>query len=131
MGAEAHATRLLDFLNGPDNELDAKVVVDSELKAAFPISDTVVSVTVDGCSCSLLEGLGQGGRTPAEAHVAGPGYTFRRGLAAAAMAFGGVRLRVVGGVACDEGAPRVTKLGHFLRFGLMPTDRFVDIQPEF
>lgn len=127
VGAEANAIRLLSLLNGPSNELDARLILDDALKVPFPSTDTVVSVTIHGCSCALLEGLGYSGGAPVEAHVAGPGYVFRRVLADATIAFAGVRLLVVKRGVHAVGPPRVTRLGHFLRFGLMPDDRFIDI----
>lgn len=130
IGAAADSTRLLSLLNGPNNELDALLVADGAITSAFPRADVVVSVTLGGCSCVLLEGLGHTGRKRSDAHVAGPGYAFRRGLAAAAMAFGGVRLLVASPGVCHEGSLRVANLGHFLRFGLMPDDWLIAITPE-
>lgn len=128
IGAEADPTSLLSILNGPGNEVEARVV--SELNDSFPQTDTVVRVTIDGCSCALLKGLGLAGRAPREAHVAGPGYTFRRALAAATVAFGGVRLLVQANDPSSEGQVRIARLGKFLRFGLMPDDRLIEILPD-
>lgn len=130
IGAAADSARLLSLLNGPNNELDAKLVADGAITAAFPRADAVVSVTLGGCSCVLLEGLGHYGRMRSDAHVAGPGYAFRRGLAVAAMAFGGVRLLVMKPGVCHEGSLRVASLGQFLRFGLMPDDWMIAVTPE-
>lgn len=127
IGAAVDASRLLRILSGPNEELDAQLVVDDRRKAAFPSADSVVSVTLEGCSCALLKGLGHADRSPSDAHVAGPGYAFRRGLAAAAMAFGGVRLLIAEPGVYREGPVRAAKLGQFLRFGLMPDDWLIRI----
>jgi hypothetical protein len=127
VGAEAAAFPLLEMLTGRHNELDVAVVNETEQVPAGAPADTVVRVTLDGCSCSLLQGLGS---LPGnEAHVAGPGYVFRSVIAAAVLRFGGVRLRIVKGGVPSEAAPRVTRLQDFLRFGLLPTDTFIAIVP--
>ena len=128
VGAEGDAVQLLGMLGGSHNELDASLASDAE-SSTFPSTDTVVRVTLGGCSCALLKGLGSAGRSSDDAHVAGPGYAFRRGIAAVALACGGARLRIVrGGQAC-ESPPRVASLGDFLRFGLTPRDAFIAIVP--
>jgi len=130
IGAEADPASLLSILNGPENEVEARVVSHEELIEPFPRADTVVRVTINGCSCVLLRGPGLAGQASRDAHVAGPGYAFRRGLAAATVAFGGIRLLVQANSAAAKKRVRVARLGHFLRFGLMPDDRLIAIVPD-
>lgn len=132
VGATAESAKLREILESADAALDTHVLPDAEMLRRFPVRDAVVCVTLNGCSCALLEGLGQAGRLNVDAHVAGPGYGFRRALAAAALRFGGVRL-VTYSTSCtrvlaDELPRRSTTLSAFLRFGLQSDDGLVCIR---
>jgi hypothetical protein len=128
IGAEAEADRLLSLFNGPNNELDAVVEGETTLLEWFPAGHSVVRVTLDGCSCALLRGLGHHSvATSTEAHVAGPGYAFRRGIAAAAVAYGGIRLMIHQAGGRPVHGLRVASLGQFLRFGLVANDGLIAI----
>lgn len=129
IGARAEGFRLLGLLSGPHHELDVQLVEDQQLRRWFPENESVARVTWNGCSCSLLKGLGSASGTPSEAHVAGPGYLFRRGIAAAVMAFGGARLLITRDGGADGVAPRVANLGQFLRFGVSAADAVIAIVP--
>lgn len=129
IGARAEGFKLISMLGGPHQELDVEVVHDPRVRSAFPDSDTVVRVTTNGCSCSLLKGLGTRGQAREDAHVAGAGYAFRRGIAAAVVAFGGARLVIMrnGEPVAEE--TRLASLRNFLRFGVTPADELVAIVP--
>jgi hypothetical protein len=130
VGAETESFRLLGIWVDSQQDLDVELVQQRELLDAFPATDSVVRVTVGGCSCALLRGLGSSGAPAREAHVVGPAYAFRKGIAAASAVFGGVRLRIVKGAVVADVAPRVMSLGDFLRFGLNDEDSFVAIMPR-
>lgn len=130
IGAEVEAGRLLSLFNGPNNELDATLEGEASLVEWFPASHSVVRVTLGGCSCALLRGLGQQSvAASTEAHVAGPGYAFRRSIAAAAVAYGGIRLMIRTPGHRPVHRLRVASLGQFLRFGLVPNDGLIAIAP--
>lgn len=121
---------MLSVLSGSSDDLDVEAESDSSLLGWFPDTDTVVRVTRNGCSCQLLQGLGQrSGAAMADAHVAGPGYAFRRGIAAATLAFGGVRLLIHKDGEHQLQLPRVTGLGEFLRLGLTSDGGILAIVP--
>lgn len=95
----------------------------------FPVVDAVVSVTIDGCSCRLLAGLGVTGVAGDAAHLSGVGYAFRRALASATRRFGSVRLLIhCPGTQPMVRQPRSMTLDHFLRIGLLPGDVFLRIR---
>lgn len=125
VGAETESFRLLAIWE----DLDVEVEQRARLREAFSSADSVVRVTIGGCSCELLQGLGSSGARGYEPHVVGPAYAFRKGIAAASVAFGGVRLRIAKGAAVADVVPRVTSLGDFLRFGLNEDESFVAIVP--
>ncbi len=131
VGVEGEPARLRAVLESAGAGLDTDVRPAPELLQTFSGSDAVVCVTLNGCSCALLQGLGRADRPKAEAHVAGPGYSFRRALAAATLRFGEVRLVIhkTGAARAqrDELPRRRTTLSAFLRFGLQPDDGLVSI----
>jgi hypothetical protein len=131
VGARTDEAALRRILGGKDCELDTNIPPDPRALGLFPVTDTVVCVTMNGCSCALLAGVGLSRSSNPTVHFAGPGYAFRRALAAATLRFGRVTLlafnssRVV-----PPGEPprqRTTTLAHFLRSGLEPGDRMVCI----
>jgi|GEM_PF-3080347 len=133
VGARADVTELQRLLRGPDGELDTHVAAPPQAAGGLPPSDTVVCVTTEGCSCVLFDGLGITRSTKREVHLAGPGYVFRRALAAATLRFGGIRLRAYNTSttlpACAPARRRTTSLGLFLRHGLEADDGIVFIVP--
>jgi hypothetical protein len=129
VGANTDGYRLLRMLNGAHDELDVQLVADPRARSSFPETDSVARVTLNGCSCSLLKGLGSCERKASEAHVAGPGYAFRRGIAATVMAFGGARLLITRNSEQWSGPPRAANLAQFLRFGVSPRDALIAIVP--
>lgn len=131
VGARADPPQLCDVLGSAGAYFDTDLP-EPALLGRFPPRDAVLRVTLNGCSCALLEGLGRSGRRNAEAHVAGPGYAFRRALAAAALRFGEVLLLTYSTSSArvlNEDLPRrATTLSAFLRFGLQPDDALVCIR---
>ncbi|HVY25761.1 MAG TPA: hypothetical protein VHB79_04390 [Polyangiaceae bacterium] len=128
IGAEVEAARLLSLFNGPNNELDAAIERDAGLLDWFPAGHAVVRVTLHGCSCALLKGLGHHcAARGSDAHVAGPGYLFRRSIAAAAVAYGAVRLMIHQAGGGPVRGLRCATLGQFLRFGLATDDGLITI----
>ena len=131
VGAQTGAAELRRILRANDCDLDADVCIAPEAVAYFPATDTVMCVTRQGCSCALLEGVGLTRDSKRSVHLAGPGYMFRRGLAAAALRYGSIRLLAYNAAmaATARVAPRrrTTTLGQFLRAGLLPNDEIVCI----
>jgi hypothetical protein len=128
IGARSETRSLHELIGGLDAGLDTEVAPADWTWPCFPITDAVVCVTLQGCSCTLLEGVGSNGASKREAHFAGPGYSFRRMIAAAVGRFGSVRLLV--GRDEPEAEPlemRTTTLASFLRFGLGPDDKLLCI----
>ncbi len=112
-----------------DDELEVHETPDPLAVRAFPEGDAVVALTLGGCSCPLLEGLGLAQGPGREAHLAGPGYAFRRALASAALRFGEIRLLIHRPRAAPlEPRVRTTTLNQLLRTGLLPDDAFVFIK---
>ncbi len=128
IGAQTDLAGLRGVLSDPDVKLDVSATSDPVALRCFPDRDSVVRVTLGGCSCTLLRGLGASGTETRDAHFAGPGYFFRRALAAATLRFGSVRL-----LTCEVSATpsaetrRVVPLVHFLRSGLAANDELVFI----
>jgi hypothetical protein len=129
IGAQAKGLRLLGMISGLHHELEVQLVEDAWARRYFPETDSVARVTWNGCSCSLLKGLGSSGQARSEAHVAGPGYAFRRGIAATVMAFGGARLLIAKNQEVGVERPRRANLAQFLRFGVSAHDAFIAIVP--
>jgi hypothetical protein len=128
LGAQTDALVLRNLLALPDWEFDTDVIPDARGLARFPRSDTVVCLTMGGCSCVLLRGLGIDGGAGSDAHLAGPGYMFRRALAAATLRFGSVRLlRYNLSKPGDATSRRVTTLAQLLRTGLRLDDQLLHI----
>lgn len=98
VGAEAEGFQLREALSG-DGRLDTDVTPDEVASHRFPATDTVVCVTVEGCSCCLLETpvVGKVGRQRKPERDA-----FYAGLSRATARFGGIRLLVLGGEGSAE-----------------------------
>jgi hypothetical protein len=130
VGAQSDVSQLRSVLSAryQHDDLDLDAPPDPIALRAFPEGDGVVAVTLGGCSCSLLEGLGHADDTTHEAHLAGPGYAFRRALASAALRFGSIRLLIYR-TGKPQPAPqtRSTTLGQLLRAGLLPQDALLMI----
>lgn len=93
VGAEAEEFQLRDVLSA-DGTFDTDVTPDEVAAHRFPASDTVVCVTLQGCSCSLLESpiVGKVSRQHKRERDA-----FYAALTRATARFGGLRLLVLGG----------------------------------
>ena len=98
VGAEADGFQLRDVLSA-DGSLDTDVTPDGVAARRFPGSDTVVCVTLEGCSCSLLETplVGKVGRQHKQQRDA-----FYAALTRATARFGSIRLLVLGGDGSSE-----------------------------
>ena len=98
VGAEAEGFQLRDVLSA-DGSLDTDLPPNEVAAHRFPESDTVVCVTLEGCSCSLLETpvVGKVGRQHKAERDA-----FYAALARATLRFGSVRLLVLGGEGSAE-----------------------------
>ncbi|HEX2876641.1 MAG TPA: hypothetical protein VHP33_35565 [Polyangiaceae bacterium] len=98
VGAEAEGFQLRDVLSG-DGLLDTDVTPDEVAAHRFPATDTLVCVTVEGCSCCLLETpvVGKVGRQHKPERDA-----FYAGLSRATARFGSIRLLVLGGEGSTE-----------------------------
>ena len=98
VGAEAEGFHLRDVLSA-DGSLDTDVTPDELAAHRFPEGDTVVCVTFDGCSCSLLETpvVGKVGRQHKQQRDA-----FYAALTRATARFGSIRLLVLGGEGSRE-----------------------------
>jgi hypothetical protein len=98
VGAEAGGFQLRDVMSA-DGTFDTDVTPDEVAAHRFPASDTVVCVTLEGCSCSLLE-------TPVVGKVARRHKherdAFYAALSRATARFGSIRLLVLGGEASAE-----------------------------
>lgn len=131
VGAATDASDLRRILSGRDWELDTDSVPTTLAVQCFPQTDAVLCVTTGGCSCSLLEGIGVAAGAKREMHFAGPGYVFRRALAAATLRFGGIRVlaydRSTARPTAEAPSRRTTTLGQFLRSGLQVGDGVVCI----
>jgi hypothetical protein len=98
VGAEAQTFQLRDVLSA-DGVLDTDTPPDLEASRRFPKGDSVVCVTLEGCSCSLLETpvVGKVGRQHKQQRDA-----FYAALTRATARFGSIRLLVLGGEASAE-----------------------------
>lgn len=131
IGAACGRAELLQLLVRDAVDFDTDVAPAAGALDCFPPEDEVVCLTLGGCSCALLDGVGLTNRRLADAHAGGPGYAFRRALAEAVLRFGEVHLLAYSSagasmIAADLGR-RSTTLGNFLRFGLHPNDGLVCI----
>ena len=93
IGAEAEGFELRDVLSA-DGRLDTDATPDSVSARRFPATDSVVCVTLDGCSCALLETpvVGKVGRQHKPERDA-----FYTALGRATARFGSIRMLVLGG----------------------------------
>ena len=97
VGAEAEGFRLRDVLSA-DGSLDTDVTPDADAALRFPKGDTVVCVTFEGCSCSLLETpVGKAARRHKQQRDA-----FYAALTRATARFGCIRVLVLGGEGSRE-----------------------------
>jgi hypothetical protein len=98
VGAEAEGFELCEVLSS-DGVLDTDAPPDSSYRQRFPESDSVVCVTLEGCSCALLETpvVGKVGRQRKLERDA-----FYRALTRATVRFGSIRLLVAGGEGANE-----------------------------
>lgn len=112
-----------------DEELELSEPPDPRVLQSFPEGDGVVAITRGGCSCQLLEGLGVATAANREAHLAGPGYAFRRALASATLRFGSIRL-LIHRPGSDRPLPpvRTTTLSQLLRAGILPDDALLFVK---
>ena len=93
VGAETEGFQLRDVLSA-DGSLDTDMPPDGVAIQRFPQADAVVCVTLEGCSCALLETpvVGKVGRQHKQQRDA-----FYAALARATLRFGSIRLLVLGG----------------------------------
>jgi len=98
VGAEAEGFQLRDVLSA-DGTLDTDVPPDGVADQRFPADDAVVCVTLEGCSCSLLETpvVGKVSRQHKQQRDA-----FYAALTRATARFGSIRLLVLGGDGAAE-----------------------------
>jgi len=98
VGAEAEAFELRDVLSA-EGTLDTDVAPDGAAARRFPQADSVVCVTLEGCSCALLETpvVGKVSR-----HHKPERDAFYRALTRATARFGSIRLLVLGGDGASE-----------------------------
>lgn len=92
VGAEADGFELGEMLSA-DGTLDTSAPADAAVQR-FPATDSVVCVTLEGCSCALLETpvVGKVGRQHKLERDA-----FYKALTRATVRFGSIRLLVLGG----------------------------------
>src|SRR5258705_12650692 len=98
VGAETEGFQLRDVLSA-DGSLDTDMTPDGVSARRFPQADAVVCVTLEGCSCALLE-------TPVVGKVARQHKqqrdAFYAALARATLRFGCIRMLVLGGEGSAE-----------------------------
>jgi hypothetical protein len=131
IGAAVDRAVLRQVLENARPEFDTDVPPPADVWGFFPAESAVVCVTLAGCSCALLAGVGLSNGRSSDAHVAGPGYAFRRAVAEAVLRFGEVHLLAYSAartrVTPAGPARRCVTLGNFLRSGLQPDDGVVSI----
>lgn len=131
IGAAVDRAELRQVLEKARPEFDTDVPPPADVWGFFPAESAIVCVTSSGCSCALLAGVGLSNGRSAEAHVAGPGYAFRRAVAEAVLRFGEVHLLAYSAsrarVTPAGPARRCITLGKFLRSGLQTSDGVVSI----
>jgi hypothetical protein len=98
VGAEAEGFELREVLSA-DGALDTDYPPDGVAARRFPATDSVVCVTLEGCSCALLETpiVGKVGRQHKPERNA-----FYAALTRATARFGSLRLLVLGGEGSAE-----------------------------
>lgn len=98
VGAEAEGFELREVLSA-DGTLDTDSPADGVQAQRFPATDSVVCVTLEGCSCALLETpvVGKVGRQHKLERDA-----FYAALTRATLRFGSIRLLVLGGDGAAE-----------------------------
>ena len=98
VGAETDAYQLRDVLSA-DGVLDTDVSPDGVAARKFPQGDAVVCVTLEGCSCALLDTppVGKVSRQHKPEREA-----FFAALTRATLRFGSLRVLVLGGEASTE-----------------------------
>jgi hypothetical protein len=98
VGAETEGFRLRDVLSA-DGGLDTDMSPDGVAAQRFPKGDAVVCVTLEGCSCALLETpvVGKVSRQHKQQRDA-----FYAALTRATARFGSIRLLVLGGEGSAE-----------------------------
>ena len=98
VGAETEGFQLRDVLSA-EGVLDTDQTPDGVAARRFPASDSVVCVTLEGCSCALLETpvVGKVSRQHKQQRDA-----FYAALRRATLRFGSIRLLVLGGEGSAE-----------------------------
>ena len=98
VGAETEGFQLRDLLSA-DGTLDTDATPDEVAARRFPAGDQVVCVTLEGCSCALLETpvVGKVSRQRKQQRDA-----FYAALTRATARFGSIRLLVLGGDGAAE-----------------------------
>jgi hypothetical protein len=98
VGAKTEAFRLRDVLSA-DGTLDTDLPADAAATGRFPEQDAVVCVTLEGCSCALLETplVGKTARQHKPQRDA-----FHGALSRAIARFGSIRWLVLGGEGSAE-----------------------------
>jgi hypothetical protein len=98
VGAKTNAFQLRDALSA-DGLLDTDVSPDGGAAQRFPDGDAVICVTLEGCSCALLETplVGKVGRQHKPERAA-----FFTALTRATARFGSIRMLVLGGEGSAE-----------------------------
>ena len=113
MGAEAEAFRLRAAIESVSDVFDTDVAPEVTRVGVFPPSDTIVCVTLGGCSCALVTALRDGPRR--SGHATTQSAAFRAVIANVTRHFGSSRLLVYQKSAkawdCE---PRSTTLTGFL-----------------
>lgn len=113
MGAEAEVFKLRAAIQGISDVFDTDVAPEATRLGAFPPSDTVVCVTLGGCSCALVAALQDGPRRSGQATT--QSAAFRAVIANVTRHFGSSRLLVYQKSAKTwDCAPRSTTLTAFL-----------------
>jgi len=98
VGAEADGFQLRDVMSA-DGTFDTDVTPDEVAAHRFPATDSVVCVTLEGCSCSLLETPVVGKVSRQHKHERAAFYA---ALTRATARFGSIRLLVLGGEGSAE-----------------------------
>jgi hypothetical protein len=125
LGAHTEPYRLRDVFSASTHDFDTDVAPDAWCLAHFSATDSVVCVTLNGCSCALLTEPLDGNPGSSQQRTT-PAYAFRRAPAEAALRFRSVRLLTWrDSRPAAQAAPitrRTTTLGQFLRSKQIETD---------